>query len=95
MTKFQRAKKQTLRKLEPFVMSDVWNQSSKTENCGFCPVYKYLSATAWCKGCPITLAEGGRCCNETKWWGDWIESKGEAQFLFALALYGWIESLHE
>ena len=95
MTKFERAKKQTLRKLEAIVLFDLDNEPFEWIYCGFCNEYEEIGTKGdICGGCPLRIIENC-ACYRTKWWRIWRRSKSEAQFLFALALYGWIESLHE
>ena len=107
MTKFQRAKKQTIEKMDrilwmlttevPDLSTAVMNFGLQG-NCGFCKVYRGILLTNECKDCPIYKKANGACYRQ---WGYWAtvnsfrSGNPDKAILRILAIKMWIEELEE
>ncbi len=108
MTKFQRAKKQTIKKmdkiLEMIVSGEVWEAGvvfNDAQQCGFCEFYRdgfghWVDRYYLCKGCPLT---GYVPCYRKLWFRQthWNLIMGDTDEAIPriLAIKMWIESLEE
>ena len=99
MTKFERAKRQTLKRWESIIEAHISGKKGIPLSCGFCTEY----ADSWvgyiCKNCPIYRIHR-KPCYHTRWYGKSIDAyldnlSSDTGLILALTIYGWVADLHD
>ena len=90
MTKFERAKKQTLKKWEA-ILWDRLAYHNESVGCGFCkeymlPILRIDQRDHRCRDCPVYKIEGLSCLFE-------ILKYDDGTFIFALAILIYVEMM--